>query len=136
VSIPTTPIRDQKTNMIDLDKVCSTLPMPELMVKLGMGDQARPRAICSFQGALAVGDAAGSVRKEAAARRAGAEVALRCRLQRAKREGDLPPNADPAELARYVMTVLRGMAVQGADGAGRDQLRRVAQVALRAWPNR
>src|SRR6267154_6861273 len=37
------------------------------------------------------------------------------RLQRAKREGDLPKNADPAELARYVMTVLQGMTVQGAD---------------------
>lgn len=48
MSIPTTPIRDQKTNMIDLDKVRSTLPMPELMVKLGMGDQAKPRAICSW----------------------------------------------------------------------------------------
>ena len=43
---------------------------------------------------------------------------------------------DQAELARYVMTVLQGMAVQGADGASPDQLRRVAQVALRAWPKR
>jgi hypothetical protein len=51
-----------------------------------------------------------------------------------EREGDLPKNSDPAELARYVMTVLQGMAVQGANGAVRDQLRRVAQIALRAWP--
>jgi hypothetical protein len=58
------------------------------------------------------------------------------RLQRAKREGDLPKNADPAELASYVMTVVRGMAVQSASGASRDQLRRVAQIALRAWPKR
>ena len=41
---------------------------------------------------------------------------------------------DPAELARYVMTVLQGMAVQGANGAKRDQLRQVARIALRAWP--
>jgi hypothetical protein len=61
---------------------------------------------------------------------------LRRRLQRAKREGDLPPNADPAELSHYVMTVLHGMAVQGSDGATRVQLRRVAQTALRAWPTR
>jgi len=86
------------------------------------------------QGALACGDAAGSVRKEVAARRAASEVVLRRRLQRAKRQGDLPPSADPAELARYVMTVLQGIAVQGADGASPDQLRRVAQIALRAWP--
>ena len=86
------------------------------------------------QGALACGDT--SVRKEVAERRAAAEVALRRRLQRAKREGDLPKNVDPTELARYVMTVLQGMAIQGADGASSDQLRRVAQVALRAWPKR
>jgi len=41
-----------------------------------------------------------------------------------------------AALARCVKTVLQGMAVQGADGAGRYQLRRVVQVALRAWPKR
>ena len=49
-------------------------------------------------------------------------------------EGDLPKNADPAELAHYVITVVRGMAVQSAGGASRDQLHRVAQIALRAWP--
>ncbi len=95
-------------------------------------DPRLPAGCLMVQGALACGDA--SVRKETAGRRATSEVALRRRLQRAKREGDLPKNADPAELARYVMTVLQGMAVQGADGASPDQLRRVAQIALRAWP--
>src|SRR6266513_1339564 len=100
-----------------------------------MADDPRTPAGCLMvQGALACGDAA--VRKEVAARRAAAELALRRRLQRAKRERDLPSNADPAELSHYVMTVLHGMAVQGADGASPDQLRRVAQVALRAWPAR
>jgi AcrR family transcriptional regulator len=98
------------------------------------GDPRLPAGCLMVQGALAVGNAAGSVRKEAAGRRATSEVALRGRLQRAKREGDLPQDADPAELARYVMTVLQGMAVQGADGASPDQLRRVARVALCAWP--
>jgi AcrR family transcriptional regulator len=100
-----------------------------------MADDPRIPAGCLMvQGALACGDA--SVRKKVAARRAAAEVALRRRLQRAKRESDLPKNADPAELAHYVMTVVRGMAVQSAGGASRHQLRRVAQIALRAWPTR
>ena len=98
-----------------------------------MAEDSRIPAGCLLvQGALASGSA--SARKEVAARRAAAEVALRRRLQRAKREGDLPKNADPAELAHYVMTVVRGMAVQSAGGASRDQLHRVAQIALRAWP--
>jgi len=95
-----------------------------------------PAGCLMVQGALAVGDAARSVRKEIAARRIASEVAVRRRLRRAKREGDLPRNANPAELSAYVMTVLQGMAVQGADGASPDQLRRVAQMALRAWPKR
>jgi len=95
-------------------------------------DPTIPAGCLMVQGALACGDA--SVRKEAAGRRAASEAALRHRLQRAKREGDLPKDADPAELARYIMTVLQGMAVQGANGAKRDQLRQVARIALRAWP--
>jgi len=91
-----------------------------------------PAGCLLVQGALACGNA--SARKEVAARRAAAEVALRRRLQRAKRERDLPKNANPAELAHYIMTVVRGMAVQSAGGASRAQLYRVAQVALRAWP--
>src|ERR1700736_396220 len=99
-------------------------------------DPRTPAGCLVVQGALACGDTAGSVRKEIAALRASAKVALRRRLQRAKREGDLPPNADPAQLSHYVMTVLHGMAVQGADGANQDQLLRVADIALRAWPRR
>jgi AcrR family transcriptional regulator len=99
-------------------------------------DPRLPAGCLMVQGALACGDSAGSVQKETAARRAASEIALRRRLQRAKREGDLPRNANPAELARYVITVLQGMAIQGAGGASPDQLRRVAQVALRAWPER
>jgi AcrR family transcriptional regulator len=100
-----------------------------------MGDDPRIPAGCLMvQGALACGDAA--VRKEVAARRTASEAALRRRFQQAKREGDLPKNSNPGELAGYVMTVVRGMAVQSAGGASSDQLRRVAQIALRAWPKR
>jgi hypothetical protein len=41
---------------------------------------------------------------------------------------------DPADLARYLATVVQGMAVQAAGGTSRDDLRRVAEMALRAWP--
>jgi AcrR family transcriptional regulator len=97
-------------------------------------DPSTPAGCLMVQGALACGDAA--IRKEVAARRAAVEGALRRRFQQAKREGDLPKNADPGELAGYVMTVVRGMAVQSAGGASSDQLHRVAQIALRAWPKR
>src|SRR5437764_6531202 len=69
-----------------------------------------PRGCLMVQGALACGEAAESVRRELASRRLGSEVAVRQRFERALAEGDLPADADPADLARFVMTVLRGMA--------------------------
>jgi len=98
-------------------------------------DPQTPAGCFMVQGALACGDAADAIRREVSARRSAAEAALRRRFQRAKRERDLPSNADPSDLARYIVTVMHGMAVQRAGGATRTQLLRVMKVALRAWPN-
>jgi AcrR family transcriptional regulator len=97
-------------------------------------DRRNPRGCFLVQGALACGETAESVRRELAARRLVAEVAVCKRFQRAVADGDLPADADPADLARYLVTVMRGVAVQAAGGASRAELRRVAALALRAWP--
>ena len=99
-----------------------------------LSNPRNPHGCLNVQGALACGDAAEPIRRELALRRAAGEVAIRQRLKRAKAEGDLPPNANPADLARYIATVLQGMSVQAAGGANRAQLQRVIQTALRAWP--
>ena len=96
-------------------------------------DRRNPRGCLIVQGALACGETAESVRRELAAHRMAAELAVRQHLERGA-DGDLPAEADPADLARYVVTVTRGMAVQAAGGASREDLRRVAELALRAWP--
>jgi hypothetical protein len=88
----------------------------------------------AVHGALACGDEVQPIRRELIARRAKREVALRRRFSQAKSAGDLPADAHPADLARYLMTVVQGMAVQAASGANRQELRRVAKTALRAWP--
>jgi AcrR family transcriptional regulator len=97
-------------------------------------DRRNPRGCFMVQAALTCGETADSVRRELAARRLVAEVAVRKRFQRAVADGDLPADADAADLARYLVTVMRGMAVQAAGGASRSELRRVAALALRAWP--
>jgi AcrR family transcriptional regulator len=99
-----------------------------------LGDPRNPRGCLSVQAALSCGEEADPIRCELNARRAAAEAAVRERFVRAKAEGDLPAEADPADLARYLATVTHGMAVQAAGGASRDELRRVAEIALRAWP--
>ncbi len=97
-------------------------------------DPRNPRGCLMVQGALACGEAANAIRRELISRRMAGEAAFRERFERAKAEGDLPADCDPADLARYVATVLQGMAVQAAGGASREQLRGVVEMALRAWP--
>ncbi len=97
-------------------------------------DRRNPRGCFLVQGALACGDTAASIRREMAKRRGSIEAALRERFEQASAEGDLPPNFDPADLARYIVTVMHGMAVQAAGGASRAELSRVAAIVMRAWP--
>lgn len=93
-----------------------------------------PEGCLLVHGALAANPSAGPVRAELSRLRAGAEAAVRRRLERAAAEGDLPPDADPTRLARYLMTVIWGLSVQAAGGATRKQLKEVAEIALRGWP--
>jgi AcrR family transcriptional regulator len=93
-----------------------------------------PPGCLGVHGALSCGEAAESIRDELSARRAAYEVLLRQRLERARTEGDLATDIACADLARLVMTVMQGMAVQAAGGASREDLRRVAEMMLRTWP--
>jgi len=93
-----------------------------------------PSGCLMVQAALCGGEECDSVRKDLAARRAQGEILIRKRLERGKKEGDLPKDADLVGLARYLATVMQGMAVQAAGGASRKELRAIANTALRAWP--
>jgi hypothetical protein len=78
--------------------------------------------------AQACGPDSEPVRQKAIARRMAGEAALRRRFEQA---ADLPPDYDPEDFARLVHTVTDGIAVQAASGHTRDQLQRVAALALR-----
>jgi AcrR family transcriptional regulator len=93
-----------------------------------------PGGCLTVQGALACGAAGDSIRQELAAYRAAGEAALCRRFQHAKSEGDLPATMNPTDLARYVATIIFGMAVQAAGGATRDKLQSVVEMALRTLP--
>lgn len=93
-----------------------------------------PRGCLLVQGALSCGDAAQSVKMELAQRRAQGEAAIRRRFEKAIAENDLPASASAADLARFVTTVMQGMAVQSASGASAEDLRAVAHWALQAIP--
>lgn len=93
-----------------------------------------PAGCLGVQGSLAAGAPGRNAREALVAWRDEGVSHLRDRFQRAVGEGDLPPDIDPELLARYLMTVANGIAVQAVGGATRDDLRQVADLALRNWP--
>jgi AcrR family transcriptional regulator len=93
-----------------------------------------PGGCLMVQGALACGENGKRVREELASQRAAGVVAIRRRFQRAIEEGDLSASADASGLARFVATVMHGLAVQAASGASRKELVRVKDMVLRMWP--
>jgi AcrR family transcriptional regulator len=98
------------------------------------GGSCNPPGCLFVHGALACGDDADGIRKDLILRRHAGEKLVRQRLQRAQAEGDLRPDANAADLARFVVAVIQGLAVQAAGGATRNELKRVVKAAMRAWP--
>jgi AcrR family transcriptional regulator len=97
-------------------------------------DRQNPDGCLLVHGALVSGPGAARVRRDLARRRGRAETAVRQRFERAQKEGDLPRDADPERLARFLVTVIWGLSVQATGGATREQLESVAEIALRHFP--
>ncbi|RFP18474.1 MULTISPECIES: TetR/AcrR family transcriptional regulator [unclassified Duganella] len=98
-------------------------------------ESENPHGCLVINGALACSDDALPIRDSLIERRAASEAKLRARLERAKADGDLPADSCSGQMARYVMTVSNGMAVQAAAGATRKQLQEVVDQVLRGWPS-
>ncbi len=99
-------------------------------------DPNNPPGCVIVQGALACSESAAFVKEALIIKRRASETALRERLQKAKDEADLPADADPAALARYIGAVLQGMAIQATSGANCAELKQVAETVLAAWPGK
>ncbi|MFI6318876.1 TetR/AcrR family transcriptional regulator [Nonomuraea sp. NPDC050556] len=95
-------------------------------VELTAGD-GTPHGCLTVNSVHACGPDAAFARDLALGRRMAGEAALRRRFERA---GDLPGGCDPGDLARLVHTLTDGIAVQAASGRSREELDRVAELAL------
>ena len=92
------------------------------------------RGCMTIQAALAGGVEGEPIRRKLIALRVEVQDALRRRFERAKSEGDLPNDADAADLARLITALYQGMTVQAINGASREDLLRLSDTALRIWP--
>lgn len=95
---------------------------------------ANPPGCLMVQSALVGSVASASARRETRSRRNRLREAIQERLERVLHGEDLPCGAEPAALARYLVAVMRGMAVEAASGAGAAELHEIVDVALMSWP--
>ena len=99
-----------------------------------LSDACNPPGCLLVRGTVACSDMAQEIHQELVAKRKEAEHSVWKRLQAAKEAGELPGDFDPCGFAGYIATVLEGMSVHAAGGASREDLHKVVDVTLRAWP--
>ncbi len=100
---------------------------------LQTGDSG-PKGCMGVIHTVACGTEAESIRAEVIARGDKVQQALIDRLERAKAEGDLPPQIEAAGLAAYLKALLQGLSVQAGAGATPAQLELLVQTSLAFWP--
>jgi AcrR family transcriptional regulator len=93
-------------------------------------DPSRPAGCLFVQGALKCSDKASDIRDELATRRTLNEPLIEERLRKARDEGDESISGDPAKVARYISTIIQGLAVQASGGADRRTLHEIVDVVL------
>jgi AcrR family transcriptional regulator len=97
-------------------------------------DPSHPRGCLSLQAGLACGSGSEAVKLALIEWRRNGEAAIENRMKRARKDGDLAPNINPRDLARYVSIVMTGLGVQAANGATKSEMTRAVKLALRSLP--
>jgi AcrR family transcriptional regulator len=59
------------------------------------------------------------------------QVALKERLLKARKSGELPKEINVEDYTRYLSTIVAGLSIQAANGSTKAELNRIAQMALR-----
>lgn len=98
--------------------------------------EGNPNCCMLVKGTMTTGDCGQMIADHMSAKRAESEAMLVNRFIKAKAEGELPDDIEPRDLAGYYMTVLDGMSVRATSGAKREELHKVAALAMRGWPGK
>jgi AcrR family transcriptional regulator len=99
-----------------------------------LSDACNPPGCLLVRGTVACSDMAQEIHQELVAKRKEAEHSVWKRLRAAQEAGELPDDFDPCGFAGYIATVLEGMSVHAAGGATREDLHKVVDMTLKAWP--
>ncbi|NUP45750.1 MAG: TetR/AcrR family transcriptional regulator [Catenulispora sp.] len=94
-----------------------------------------PPGCLVIDGATNTTDASHDVAEELRGYRENTKSALAEKIAADVDAGLLPAGTDARTLATFYSTVIQGMSTQARDGAGEEELQRVVDVALLAWPS-
>lgn len=98
-------------------------------------DKNTPNGCMIVQGALTCGQSSHAIQQELIAYRSHFESSLSKRFELAKTHGELAPNVNTKQLAKYIATIHQGMSVQATSGATRQELLTIVEMALKNWPD-
>jgi AcrR family transcriptional regulator len=95
-----------------------------------------PRGCLGVISSVACSAEAESIREEVTRRRRSSTQALIDRFAQAKDEGELPDSVEADALARYLLAVVQGLALQAGNGGSRAELDQLVDTTLAMWPCR
>ena len=101
---------------------------------IGYTGTETPAGCLLASSAISCSDAASDVREELASIRRAIEARLCRKIAQSIEAGQLPEDADADGLAAATMSVIQGMSTLARDGAPREKLLCVGQMAMRMWP--
>ncbi|GAA3571518.1 TetR/AcrR family transcriptional regulator [Nonomuraea rosea] len=93
-----------------------------------------PRGCLIISAAVNCGPESAEVEELLRGFREAAKAAIKGRIDGDVAAGRLAAGTDTAGLAAFFASVIQGMSTQSRDGAGHDELRRIATLAMSAWP--
>jgi hypothetical protein len=59
------------------------------------------------------------------------EAAVKSRLVRARKSGELPTEVNVDDYTRYLSTILAGLSIQAVNGSTKAELKRTAEMAIK-----
>jgi AcrR family transcriptional regulator len=84
--------------------------------------------------AISCSAAAADVQDKLAAIRRKTEAHLKVKILGALKAGEIAAETDAGALSAYIMAVIQGMSTLARDGATREKVMRLVDIAMRGWP--
>ena len=98
-------------------------------------DKSTPNGCMIVQAALTGGQGSSTIQQELIVYRKNFEASFNERFELAQAQGDVPPNVNTQQLAKYIATIHQGMSVQATSGATREELQAIVEMAMKNWPS-